>query len=359
MDGESAAPGNNVYFSGNGGNSWQQLTLPAGVYANTALSCSTNQQCSFGGGQFSGVDSNGKPLMDPVLVSTANAGASWNVEKLPLPTNGAFELLGNVYVSSLQCFSASNCDVILLASFGVNFGRPDYSYVEDNVFMQTTDGGHSWSSVILPGQPAPNSSTALSDVGPINVNAMSCPSTQLCIASTSVSFAHGNSSIVWRTDNGGATWTVGSLPNGLTSVGPISCPDTQHCWIVAWPTSGGVDSLLLESSDGGASWINRSPQGLPSSTTWDTASCPTVNNCWLAGKTQGADSTAVVYATSDAGQTWNAASLPTEVGAESAPLKGVDTIGCNANLTCIVLGIPTGVSEDGVNEAVLTNAAGH
>jgi hypothetical protein len=28
-------------------------------------------------------------------------------------------------------------------------------------------------------------------------------------------------------------------------------------------------------------------------------------------------------------------------------------------LTCIVLGIPRGVSEDGVNEAVLTNAADH
>jgi hypothetical protein len=88
-------------------------------------------------------------------------------------------------------------------------------------------------------------------------------------------------------------------------------------------------------------------------------SCPTVNNCWLAGKTVGAHSESVVYASSDAGQTWNEASLPASVGSDSAPLKGIDTIDCNPDLTCIVLGIPQGVSEDGVNEAVLTNAAVH
>jgi hypothetical protein len=86
-------------------------------------------------------------------------------------------------------------------------------------------------------------------------------------------------------------------------------------------------------------------------------SCPTDYNCWLGGNVTGSNSASVVYGSSDAGQTWNEASLPTSVGAESAPLKGIDTIDCNANLTCIVLGIPQGVSEDGVNEAVLSNAA--
>jgi hypothetical protein len=88
-------------------------------------------------------------------------------------------------------------------------------------------------------------------------------------------------------------------------------------------------------------------------------SCPTDNNCWLAGETTGSDSASVVYASSDAGQTWNEATLPTSVGSDSAPLKGIDTIDCNADLTCVLLGIPEGVSEDGVNEAVLTNAPAH
>jgi hypothetical protein len=45
------------------------------------------------------------------------------------------------------------------------------------------------------------------------------------------------------------------------------------------------------------------------------------------------------------------------VGAESAPLKGIGEIDCNTSLMCVVLGIPAGVSENGVNEAILTNAA--
>src|SRR5665213_3015615 len=296
MNDPTAAAGNNVYFSGNGGNSWQQLSLP---------------------------------------------------------TNGSLELWGNASIGSLQCVSASSCNAVLLA----NFTGPGYSTVVDNVFMQTTDGGQSWSSEIMPGQPASSAQGTEPSGSPINTNAMSCPTMQFCVASTFFSSSQGESSIVWRTDNGGATWSVGSLPNGLLSPGPISCPDTQHCWIIAYPPSSGTGGEVLESFDGGAKWVDRSPIGTSPTTSWLSASCPTVNNCWLAGKTEGSDSASVVYASSDAGQTWNEASLPTAVGAESEPLKGIDTIDCNTNLTCIVLGIPQGVSEDGVNEAVLTNSA--
>jgi photosystem II stability/assembly factor-like uncharacterized protein len=352
MDAPTAAAGNNVYFSGDGGTSWQQLALPSGVYADTTLSCTSSEQCSFGGGQFNGVDANGKPIMDPVLVSTADGGSSWEVATLPLPKNGSLTLLGNTSIGSLQCVSASSCDVVLWA----NFVDPSQSTVVDDVFMQTTDGGQSWSSEIMPGQPAPGAQGTGPAGSPVNTNAMSCPTIQFCVASTYFSSSQGEISITWRTDDGGATWSVGSLPNGLVSPGPISCPDTQHCWIIAGSLSSGTEHLL-ESSNGGASWVDRTPPGTTSSTSWRSMSCPTDSNCWLAGKTTGLNSASVVYGTSDAGQTWNEAQLPTSVGAESAPLKGIDTIDCNTDLTCIVLGIPQGVSEDGLNEAVLTNAA--
>jgi hypothetical protein len=354
MQAPTAAAGNNVYFSGNGGSSWQQLVLPSGVYADTTLTCTSSQQCSFGGGQFNGVDSNGKPIMEPVLVSTSDGGSSWSVANLPLPTNGSLELLGNTAIGSLQCVSASSCDAVLLA----NFTGPGYSSVVDNFFMQTTDRGRNWSSEIMPGQPAPGVQGAEPTGSPINTNAMSCPTMQFCVASTFwSSSSDGETSIVWRTVNGGATWSISSLPNGLLSPGPISCPDTKHCWIIAYPPASGAGGELLESSDGGASWVDRTPPETASTTSWRSMSCPTDNNCWLGGNVTGSNSASVVYVSSDAGQTWNEADLPTSVGAESAPLKGIDTIDCNANLTCIVLGIPQGVSEDGVNEAVLSNAA--
>src|ERR1035437_2913937 len=90
--------------------------------------------------------------MEPVLVSTSCGGASWVVGKLPMPTNGPFELLGTAFIGSLQCFSSSTCNAVLWA----NFGGPGYNTVIDNVFMRTSDGGRSWNSSILPGQPAPS-----------------------------------------------------------------------------------------------------------------------------------------------------------------------------------------------------------
>jgi photosystem II stability/assembly factor-like uncharacterized protein len=125
---------------------------------------------------------------------------------------------------------------------------------------------------------------------------------------------------------------------------------------VAGSYGKGSKLQLLESTDGGASWSVRSPQGLSTTINWGSVSCPTDNNCWLAGEVTGANRESVVYASNDGGQTWINVPLPSAIGAESAPLKGIDEVDCNTTLTCVILGIPAGVSENGVNEAILTNA---
>jgi len=351
MNAPTASAGNNVYSSTDGGSTWQELALPSGTYVGTALSCTSSVHCSAGGSQYEGLDANDKPVMNPVFLSTSNGGESWTVQPFPTPQLGRFQLLGNAGVTQLSCPSSETCEALLVA----NFGGPGYSTAVDNIFMRTDDGGQSWSTTILPGQPAPTSGGGLMN-SPSN-NGMSCPSTQVCVASAVFSPNSPATSIVWRTDDGGATWIVGSLPDGLTSAGPLSCPDSLHCWIVAASYGKGSNSQLLESTDGGASWSVRSPHGLPTTINWGSVSCPTVDDCWLVGQTVGVSSKSVVYASSDGGQTWTSVLLPTSVGAESAPLKRIDEIDCNAGLTCVVLGIPAGVSEDGVNEAILTNAA--
>jgi photosystem II stability/assembly factor-like uncharacterized protein len=351
MNAPTASAGNNVYESTNGGSTWQVLTLPSGVYADTAFSCTSNVQCSVGAGQFEGLDAGDKPIMDPVLLNTSNGGISWTVQPLREPQLDQFQLLDNASITQLDCPSSEICDAMLEA----NFGGPGYSFAADNVFMRTDDGGQNWSTTILPNQPAPGS-VGTSVNSPSN-NGMSCPSSQVCVASALLSPIGGTTSIVWRTDDGGTTWLVGSLPDGLTSAGPLSCPDSLHCWIVAGSYGKGSNIQLLESIDGGASWSVRSPQGLPTAIAWGSVSCPTDDDCWLTGQTVGPSSESVVYASSDGGQTWTNVVLPTAVGAESAPIKGIDGIDCNASLTCVLLGIPAGVSEDGVNEAILTNAA--
>jgi len=351
MNAPTASAGNNVYSSTDGGSTWQELALPSGTYVETALSCTSSVHCSAGGSQYEGLNAQDKPIMNPVFLSTSNGGESWTIQSFPTPQLGQYQLMGNAGVTQLSCPSSETCEALLVASFG----GPGYSTAADNIFMRTDDGGQSWSTTILPGQPAPTSGGGLMN-SPSN-NGMSCPSTQVCVASAVVSPNSPATSIVWRTDDGGATWSVGSLPDGLTSAGPLSCPDSLHCWIVAGSYSKGSNDQLLESTDGGASWSVRSPQGLSGTTIWGSVSCPTDNNCWLAGEVTGANRESVVYASNDGGQTWTNVPLPSAIGAESAPLKHIDEIDCNAGLTCLVLGVPAGVSEDGVNEAILTNAA--
>jgi photosystem II stability/assembly factor-like uncharacterized protein len=350
MNAPTASAGNNVYSSTDGGSTWQELALPSGTYVETALSCTSSVQCSAGGGQYEGLDANGKPIMNPVFLSTSNGGESWTVQPFPTPQLGQFENLFSPFITSLGCPSSETCEALLVA----NFGGPGYSTAVDNIFMRTDNGGQSWSTTILPGQPAPISGGGILN-SPMN-NGMSCPSTQVCVASALLSPIGGATSIVWRTDDGGATWLVGSLPDGLTSAGPLSCPDSLHCWIVAGSYGKGSSDQLLESTDGGASWNVRSPQGLSGTTIWGSVSCPTDNNCWVAGEVTGANRESVVYASNDGGQMWTNVPLPSAIGAESAPLQGIDEVDCNTTLTCVILGIPAGVSENGVDEAILTNA---
>lgn len=351
MNAPTASAGNNVYSSSDGGSTWQELTLPSGTYVETALSCTSSVRCSAGGSQYEGLDANGKPVMNPVFLSTSNAGESWTVQPFPTPQLDLFQFLGTAFVTQLSCPSSETCEALLVA----NFGGPGYSTAADNVFLRTDDGGQSWSTTILPGQPAPRTGGGFVN-SPMN-DGLSCPSTRVCVASALLPTIGGATSIVWRSDDGGATWLVGSLPDALTSAGPLSCPDSLHCWIVAGSYGKVSNNQLLESTDGGASWSVRTPQGLPTTISWSSVSCPADEDCWLAGQTVGASSESVVYFSGDGGQTWTNVLLPAAVGAESAPLKRIDEIDCNSGLTCVVLGLPGGVSEDGINEAILTNAA--
>jgi hypothetical protein len=346
----AASAGNNVYSSTNGGSTWQEVALPSGIYVETTLSCTSSVHCSAGGSQYEGLDALDKPILNPVFLSTSNGGESWTVQPFPTPQLGQFQLWGNAGVTQLSCPSSETCEALLVA----NFGGPGYSTAVDNVFMRTDNGGQSWSTTILPGQPTPTTGGGLMN-SPSN-NGLSCPSTQVCVASAVFSLKSPTNSIVWRTDDGGATWLVGSLPDGLTSAGPLSCPDSLHCWIVAGSYGKGSSDRLLESTDGGASWNPRSPQGLSGTTIWGSVSCPTDNNCWLAGEVTGTNRESVVYTSNDGGQTWTNVPLPSAIGAESAPLQGIDEVDCNTTLTCVILGIPAGVSENGVDEAILTNA---
>ena len=57
----------------------------------------------------------------------------------------------------------------------------------------------------------------------------------------------GNGGVLYRTTDGGATWTL-SHPNPARDFDAVSFADAKHGWIVVW------HQALLATSDGGTTW---------------------------------------------------------------------------------------------------------
>jgi photosystem II stability/assembly factor-like uncharacterized protein len=126
-------------------------------------------------------------------------------------------------------------------------------------FERTTDGGMSWKSQNPP-----------SETGYYNylagITSISCASASVCQAVV----GYENSAL--GTTNGGATWTVESLPAGGT-FDAISCPTTSVC-------SAADGSTVARTADGGETW---QVERLPADVVLKWISCPSARVCWAVG----------------------------------------------------------------------------
>jgi len=199
-----------------GGASWTQQTLPAGVDVSgdvqpaSGIACADASDCWVVGE--TGSASNHTPF----LIATTDGGASWTQQTLPA---------GVAFLNHVACVNASDC-----WSVGGS--------TSSGLVVATTDGGAQWTT-----QTIPSGIPALSDV--------------TCIAGTDDCLATGNTvssngqgitGYVLSTTDGGSTWTTSaSFPETATSGGGptrISCANAQDCWIAAFnrsdPTTAGA-----------------------------------------------------------------------------------------------------------------------
>jgi len=106
-----------------------------------------------------------------------------------------------------------------------------------NIILKTGDGGNSWASQATPGNP-----------GQIGVSA----------ASENVAWTCGANGTVFRTVDGGVTWSkkldlgLGAYATGLIC---ISALDANVAWAV------GAGGYILKTSDGGVTWMVQRPTG--------------------------------------------------------------------------------------------------
>lgn len=293
-----AYPGvDRIEVTHDGGTTWQQSPLPVAVRPST-LSCVDADTCAT-----LSVVSDGAPM---VVAGTNGAGGS----SVFLETTDGGRTwtshpgpspLRSILGSGLACTSAASC--VAVSSGGTSF--------------TTDDGGSSWTSSPLP-----------AGFAPISVQ---CPSTTSCLAI-------GPSGIVFSTD-GGATWKEAAVPAGA-SFRPfgssLSCVATL-CLVRTGTGPGAGDRQLLSSSDGGRTWTAVDATGLPQGVVLGL-SCPGAGVCWATGVTTGGGSASAIdlgspgfaASTSDGGSTWRTSALPQGIG-------GILDVSCPSGSQCYAL----------------------
>ena len=172
----------------------------------------------------------------------------------------------------------------------------------------TGDAGSSWRAATPPG-------LAAADIRAVR---FTDPANGFVVA---LSGTERQAFTLWRTADGGVTWTSAPLPMPLNvdAAAPISvaAPDASHLFVdLSLQQSLGLPGpgVLLASSDGGRTW---SRQVLPGS---GEIAFPTAVRGWLAPVDGG------LYGTRDGGRTWRPASVPAPSGFRSTmPLAALPT----------------------------------
>ena len=192
-----------------------------------------------------------------------------------------------------------------------------------------SDQGASTPSTIAPGSPWLGGLTTVTLPSPVNsLNALDCVTALRCwaVGSTIGTAGAPNGAAVVDTANGGATWTVESIPTTVGYLSAISCSDVRHCTAVgqATQTSDGQGAIIV-TADGGASWT---PATVPAGALDVTAvACQLDRRCLAMATTEAGT---VALAASPAQPAWM------QLGTLPPPLSAATGISCVAELDCWV-----------------------
>ncbi|KAI1459695.1 oxidoreductase [Annulohypoxylon moriforme] len=120
----------------------------------------------------------------------------------------------------------------------------------NSTVLRTTDGGHIWTSV-GPKLPAADSALEFRDIEAWSAN-----------SAVILSIGEGNSSCIYTTDNGGASWALSFMNNEPEAFYDcVAFESRERGMAMSDPVDGKF--RLIETRDGGRSWEIVDPEGMP------------------------------------------------------------------------------------------------
>lgn len=232
-----------VFKTTDGGRSWVQESVPAGVTQITALYCLDLDHC-----WAAAVDA------PDTVIRTVDGGATWVTSNLPREGS---EALG------IACPTVTVC----WASGAVQVPNQSGQLEVEGVIFGSSDGGANWSVAQI----------YSSEYGSVLIG-MSCANPDDCAAAGNLD---GSNGLLVTTTDGGTQWTKVAIPDTIPTLDSVSCSGSG-CFSDGGEPHGsppGSDVILRNS------WGSANTTTVYSTTTDSLAGiyCQTSGDCWVTG----------------------------------------------------------------------------
>lgn len=256
-----------IYRSGDGAETWRQLTPPAGAIRPGDIDCVSVTTCY----ATAALLGNNGPGHSLAILVTHNSGATWSAEAgIDAAAWAGKPAAGPLSPDRLSCPSPTTCFVMATAFPGPPGSPPTI------MVLSTTDGGKTWTRHVLVSKTAIGSESLPPGLP------LACPTVTTCYAITAnqpPGVHQPLPGIVLVTNDAGATWRH-SVVKAKATFSDISCAGAKACRVIG---SAGI----FATADGGATWqrerladgepfpLQGPAFGLPAG-----ISCPAVDTCY-------------------------------------------------------------------------------
>lgn len=228
----AAGTGGVIMYSHDKGNSWHGSMNDIGnIYNSVSMADENVGWATTTGGK---------------IYKTENSGVSWTLQ-----SSGVIVDMKGIFAVSTQ---------IAYACGGGGSGASNASVV-----LKTVNGGSTWTPIMNVGGNMPSGAFGLNTSGTTTIYSVlySCyfqdaNTGYICGNLGSVPLANGAGGKIFKTTDGGATWSVTTFPATSQSLRSIYFSDANHGWAVGTNTaiSPNPAGQLTRTVDGGVTWSN-------------------------------------------------------------------------------------------------------